>query len=312
MAGPATRKDSSDIRRYAYLSIGAALVTVTLKAGAYYVTGSVGLLSDALESLVNLAGALMTLTMLIVAAKPPDEQHAFGHSKAEYFSSGFEGGLILVAALTIIGAALPRLVNPEPLEQVGIGLLIAVLASVVNLFVALALRRGAKRYDSVALEADSHHLMTDVWTSVGVVVGVAAVMVTGWTRLDPLIALVVAANIIRVGVSIMRQSARGLMDSAIPTDELERVENVLRVYEDRGVEFHALRTRQAGRRRFVSVHVLTPGDWTVHRGHELVEQIEADIGAALPNTSVLTHLEPRGEAVSWEDVDLDRFAEEAV
>ena len=301
-----------DIRRYAYLSIAAALVTVGLKVGAFYLTGSVGLLSDALESLVNLAGAVMTLAMLIVAARPADEEHAFGHSKAEYFSSGFEGGLILVAAFTIIVTAVPRLLNPQPLEQIGIGLFIAILASAVNLGTALVLRRAGKRHNSIALEADSRHLMTDVWTSVAVVVGMAAVAITDWYWLDAVVALLVAANIIRVGVQIMKQSVQGLMDVALPANELESLQVVLRPYEEEGVEFHALRTRQAGRRRFVSVHVLTPGDWTVYRGHQLLEKVEAAVRAALPNTTVLTHLEPKGEAVSWADVDLDRPAEAPV
>ena len=289
--------------------LGLQYLPLCLKTGAYYLTGSVGLLSDALESLVNLAGALMTLAMLIVAERPPDEEHAFGHSKAEYFSSGFEGGLVLVAAFTIIATALPRLLNPEPLEQIGIGILVAVLASGINLVVALALRRGAKRYDSVALEADSHHLLTDVWTSAGVVVGIAAVMITGWYWLDPVIALLVAANIIRVGIGIMRQSVRGLMDAALPAHELKALQDALSPFQAGGVEFHALRTRQAGRHRFVTLHVLTPGDWTVSRGHELLEEAEAAIRATLPNTSVTTHLEPQGEAASWDDVDLIRPVE---
>ncbi len=295
----------SGIRRFAYLSIAAALATVGLKLGAYYVTGSVGLLSDALESVVNLAGALMALAMLIVAARPPDEEHAYGHSKAEYFSSGFEGGLILVAAFAIIAAALPRLLNPQPLEQIGVGLIIAIVASAINLGVALVLGQAGKRYGSIALEADSHHLMTDVWTSVGVVVGVAAVMITGWYWLDPLVALLVASNIIRVGVRILKQSVQGLMDTALPDDELTVLQDVLRPYEEQGVEFHALRTRQAARRRFVTMHVLVPGDWSVSRGHQLLEKIESDISAALPNTDVETHLEPKGEVVSWAHLDLD-------
>ena len=298
--------ETQTLRRYAYLSIAAALVTVTMKVGAYSLTGSVGLLSDALESLVNLAGAVMALAMLIVAARPADEEHAYGHSKAEYFSSGFEGGLILVAAFAIIAAAVPRLIHPQPLEQVGLGVVVAILASLVNLGVALLLRRAGKQYNSIALTADSHHLMTDVWTSVAVVGGVAAVALTGRYWLDPVVALLVAINIIRVGWRIMDESTHGLMDTALPVADLETLHDVLRPYEERGTQFHALRTRQAGRRQFVSVHVLVPGDWSVTRGHQLLEQIEADIRAALPNTTVFTHLEPKGEAVSWADVTLDR------
>ena len=241
------QRSASSIRRFAYLSIGAALLTVALKIGAYYLTGSVGLLSDALESLVNLAGAVMTLAMLIVAERPPDEEHAFGHSKAEYFSSGFEGGLIFVAAFTIIGAALPRLLDPQPLEQVGIGLLDRGpgLGSKSGRRSGVATWRQTLRLDC-SWKPTAITCMTDVWTSVGVVVGIAAVMVTGWYWLDPVVALIVAANIIRVGVRIMRQSVRGLMDAALPADELETVQDVLRAYEEQGVEFHALRTRQAG------------------------------------------------------------------
>jgi len=264
------------------------------------------LLSDALESFVNLAGALMALTMLIVAARPPDDDHAFGHGKAEYFSSIFEGALILVAAGAIGVAAVPRLVHPRPLEQIGLGLVISVVAALVNLGVGLVLLRAGKRHLSIALEANAHHLLTDVWTSAGVLVGIGAVALTGWQRLDPIIALIVAGNIVATGVRLVRRSVSGLMDTALPAEDQRTLQRVLAQHADAGVQFHALRTHQAGARRFVSLHVLVPGDWTVHRGHRLLERIEADIRGALPHATVLTHLESLEDPASWDDVELDR------
>ncbi len=301
-----TLSDRSSLTRFAWLSIAAALSTIGLKSVAYLLTGSVGLLSDALESLVNLAGALMALTMLSVAARPPDEEHPYGHGKAEYFSSGVEGGLILVAAVSIGYAAVGRLLHPRGLEQVGLGLAISVLASLVNLAVALVLIRVGKRYDSITLEANAHHLLTDVWTSVGVVAGVGAVALTGWQRLDPMVALLVAANIVWTGVRIVRRSVLGLMDTALAATEQARLKRALDPHLAEGVVFHALRTRQAGARRFVSLHVLVPGAWTVHEGHELLERIEADIRGAVPNVTVDTHLESLDDPASWDDMALDR------
>jgi cation diffusion facilitator family transporter len=264
------------------------------------------LLSDALESLVNLAAAIIALTMLTISARPPDEEHAYGHSKAEYFASGAEGTLILVAAVSIIVAAVGRLMNPQPLEQVGLGLAVSVAASLINLVTAQILLRAGRRYNSIALEADAHHLMTDVWTSVGVVVGIGAVVLTGWERLDPIIALVVAANIIWSGVSLVRRSALGLMDTALPAEDQEAIRQILDSYRQEGVQFHALRTRSAGARCFVSVHVLVPGTWTVLRGHNLLERIEADLRSRLQNVTVFTHLEPLEDSKSWQDTTLDR------
>jgi cation diffusion facilitator family transporter len=298
--------DRSSLTRYAWLSIATAIATIALKTVAYLLTGSVGLLSDAVESLVNLVGACMALAMLTIAARPADEDHAFGHSKAEYFSSGVEGTLILVAALAIAVAAIERLFDPKPLEQVGAGLVVSVAASLVNLVVALILLRKSKQANSITLKANAHHLLTDVWTSVGVIVGVAAVALSGWIRLDPIVALVVAANIVWTGVRIVRDSVLGLMDTALPAEEREAVKRVLAAHSANGVQFHALRTRQAGARRFVTVHVLVPGAWTVHEGHQLLERIEADIRRALPNVSLLTHLESLDDPTSWEDENLDR------
>jgi cation diffusion facilitator family transporter len=298
--------DRRFLERFAWLSIAAAVVTIGLKTTAYLLTGSVGLLSDAVESLVNLAGAVMALAMLSVAARPADEDHAYGHSKAEYFSSGVEGSLILMAALAIAVAAVERLVTPRPLAQVGIGLGIAVAASLVNLAVAVVLLRAGKRYRSVTLEANAHHLLTDVWTSVGVVAGVGAVALTGWIRLDPLVALGVAANIVWTGVGIVRDSVRGLMDAALPADEVALVRQILDAHITGGAQYHALRTRQSGARAFVSFHVLVPGAWTVHRGHGLLEQVEGAIRARLPNATVFTHLESLDDPASWEDEQIDR------
>ena len=298
--------DRGSLRRFAWLSIAAAVATIALKAFAYLLTGSVGLLSDALESFVNLAGALMALAMLSLAARPPDANHAYGHGKAEYFSSGVEGGLILIAAVSIAVAAVDRLLHPRPLEQLGLGLTISVVASLVNFGVSVVLMRAAKQYDSITLRANAHHLMTDVWTSAGVLVGVGAVALTGWLWLDPLVALAVAANIVWTGVRIVHASILGLMDTALPAAELAAITAVLDRYAGDEVRYHALRTRQAGPRRFVSVHVLVPGAWSVMRGHDLLERIEADIREALPLVSVLTHLEPLEDPAAHNDLDLDR------
>ena len=296
----------SGARKFAVLSIAAAVATIALKALAWWLTGSVGMLSDALEGTINLAGATVALTMLAVAARPPDEDHAFGYTKAEYFASGLEGALILLAAVAIAIVAVDRLIAPRPLEHVGAGLAVSVAASLVNYAVARRLFEAGRRYRSIALDADARHLMTDVWTSAGVVAGVAAVWLTGWQRLDPLIALAVAAHIVWAGYELMRRSVQGLLDRALPAEQLRVLEGVLDPYRARGVEFHALRTRQAGARSFVSLHVLVPADWTVAQGHDLAHQVDEDIRKALPDAAVLTHLEPLGYPESYQDVDFDR------
>jgi cation diffusion facilitator family transporter len=293
--------ERSSLKKYAWLSIGAAVATIVLKSLAFLLTGSVGMLSDAAESLVNLAGAVVALRMLSVAARPPDESHPYGHSKAEYFSSGTEGVLILIAAVAIAYAAVQRLFDPQPLADVGIGLVVAVAASMINFFVARVLLRAGRKYDSITLEADARHLMTDVWTSVGVIAGVAAVAITGWLRLDPLIALLVAANIVWTAVGLLRRSAAGLMDASLPEDEQAAVVKVLDQHQSQGVEYHALRTRQAAAQRFVSFHFLVPGSWTVQRGHALMEQIENEICQELPGAVVTAHLEPLEDPVSFDD-----------
>jgi cation diffusion facilitator family transporter len=297
---------SPSLTRYAWLSIAAALATMALKSVAYLLTGSVGLLSDALESLVNLAGALMALAMLSVAARPPDEDHAYGHGKAEYFSAGAEGALIVIAAISIAVAAVDRLMHPRALEQVGLGLAVSVVAALLNLAVALVLLRAAKANRSATLQASAHHLLTDVWTTGGVLVGVAAVAVTGWLPLDPIVAIAVAANIVWAGGRILRDSVAGLMDASLPAAEQRVLQQLLDGYATQGIDYHALRTRRAGAHRFVSVHVLVPPDWTVQRGHDLLEQVEADIRRALPPVTVLTHLEPLGDPAAMADQDLHR------
>lgn len=294
------------LTRYAWLSVGAALLTIGLKGGAYLLTDSVGLLSDALESMVNLAAAVVALRALAVAHRPADEEHAYGHTKAEYFSSGFEGALILAAAVVIVVTVVDRLLNPVPLGNVGIGIVIALMASVVNIVVARVLFRAAAEYGSIALEADAHHLMTDVWTSVGVVAGVGLVGLTGWQVLDVAVALLVAGNIIRVGITLLRRSMLGLLDTALPWDVQERIQAVLDRHERSGIRFHALRTRRSGARRFMSVHVLVPGRWSVQRGHDLLERIEEEIRRAVPRITVFTHLEPIEDPVAWHDTTLER------
>ena len=294
------------LKRYAWLSIAAALATILLKGAAWWMTGSVGLLSDALESFVNLAGAFMALAMLSLAATPADENHAHGHGKAEYFSSAFEGFLILMAALGIAYAAVDRLLHPQALEAVGIGLGVSVVASIINLLTARTLMAVGREHRSITLEADAHHLLTDVWTSAGVIAGVALVWLTGWLWLDPVIALLVAVNIVWAGWRLLHRSAGGLMDVSLADDELRAIEILLDGYRARGIEFHALRTRQAGSRAFVTLHVLVPGGWTVKAGHDWCELIEADIRRAVPHAHVTTHLEPGEDPVSLEDQSLDR------
>ena len=299
---------AASLTRYAWLSIAAAIATILLKGAAWQMTGSVGLLSDAIESFVNLAGAIMALWMLTLAARPADDDHAHGHGKAEYFSSAFEGFLILLAAVSIGYAAIGRLMHPQALEAVAAGLLVSVVASIINFATARTLMRVGRTHNSITLEADAHHLMTDVWTSAGVIAGVGLVWLTGWLWLDPAIALLVAVNIVWTGWQLMQRSAAGLMDVSLPAEQLVQVEALLTGYRTRGLEFHALRTRQAGSRVFVTLHVLVPGSWTVQVGHDWSERIEADIRLALPHAHVTTHLEPIEDPVSMVDQELDRSA----
>lgn len=292
-------------RSYIYLSIGAAIITIGMKFGAYLITDSVGLLSDAIEGLVNLFAALFAFWALTIAERPPDEEHAYGHSKVEYFSSGLEGALILVAAASIAWTAIQRLLNPQPLESLGLGLLIAAAAAAINGLVAVILIRAGKDMRSPTLNADGHHLLTDVWTTGGVIVGLLLVQVTGWLWLDSLIALIVAANIVWTAVMLLRSTGLGLIDSALPAEDQEVISTVLAKYRAEGIQFHALRTRMAGARRFMSVHILVPGEWTVQRAHALADHIEAEIRAGLPGATVFTHIEPLEDPQSWADQGLD-------
>ncbi len=296
------------LERYAWLSLGAALATIALKTLAWYVTGSVGLLSDALEALINLAAALLTLSMLRLAAAPPDDAHPYGRFKAEYFASGMEGALIVFAAVSIAVASMPRLAAPQPLEAPALGIALSVAATAINLGVALKLLAVGRRLHSIALEADGHHLMTDVWTSVGVIAGVAIVAATGWLILDPLIALGVAVHIVWTGFMLMRRSFAGLLDAAIPAPELADIEKIFAEYRRRyGVEFHALLTRQAGARRFISFHLLVPDAWPVDRAHQLSEEIEERIRSLVPQAITLSHIEPISQPASYDDIKLERW-----
>ena len=297
----------SSLTRYAWLSIFAALITIALKVSAYYLTGSVGLLSDAIESVINLFAAIMALSMLTIAARPPDDSHAFGHGKAEYFSSNIEGILILIAAGGIAVTAVERIINPQEIEELGIGVAISLIASLVNLVVARILLKAGKKHASITLEADGRHLMTDVWTSGGVILGVGLVALTGWQILDPIIALLVSINIVYTGINLIRHSVDGLMDASLLSEETQAVKEVLNKYRQKyEIDFHALRTRQAGSRHFISVHVLVPGAWTVHDAHHIAEDIEGDIRAVVQNSVAFTHLEPIEDEISHEDICLDR------
>jgi cation diffusion facilitator family transporter len=290
-----------DLSRYAWLSIVTGIVVFGLKLVAYFVTDSVGLLSDALESTVNIVAAVVALVALKAASKPGNERHHFGLSKAEYFSALFEGLMILIAAGLIMFTAIPRLLDPLPLEDLGIGLMISALASTLNFAVATILMRAGLKHRSIVLQADSKHLMTDVWTSGGVIVAVLLVGWTGWLRLDPLIAMVVALNIVFAGLKLIGSSAMGLLDASLPAEENALIVAVLRRHQSEEVRFHALQTRESGRQRFVSMHVLVPGAWTVHAGHDLLEAVEEEIRHVLPDTIISTHLEPIEDPRAWED-----------
>ena len=295
------------LERYAWLSVAAALATIALKMAAWWLTGSVGLLSDALESLINLAAAILAVSMLRLAAAPPDENYPYGFSKAEYFSAGIEGALIVIAAGGIIWAAVPRLLTPRPLDMPLAGLGLTVLASAINLAVARVLLRAGRAHHSITLEADGRHLMTDVWTSAAVLVGVTLVFITDWLRLDPLIALAVSVHILWAGFGLMRRSVSGLLDPAISTEDQSEVTKLFQEYSRRyGVSFHALRTRQAGARRFVSFHLLVPDAWSVAEAHRLSEEIEARMRSMVPNAAIFTHIEPISDPASYNDEGLDR------
>jgi cation diffusion facilitator family transporter len=298
----------SSLRKFVYLSIAAAVATITIKFTAYFLTNSVGLLSDGLESCVNLVAAIVALIMINLAEKPADEGHAFGHNKAEYFSSAIEGGLIVLAACAIIWSAVPRLINPQPIENVGAGLLVATGASLVNWAVALVLIRNGRKHHSITLEADGKHLMTDVVTSAGVLLGVGLVKLTGWMILDSIVAIGVALNIIWTGYLLMKRSAMGLLDSAIPDEETNRVIHVIGKYKSENIGFHSLMTRQAGQRKFISFHLLVPDAWSIKQGHDLSENVEKEIRNLFPGSpiNVFTHIEPLKDPESFRDINIDR------
>ncbi len=290
-----------DLSRFAWLSIATGIVVFALKLLAYFLTGSIGLLSDAMESTVNIVAAVVALVALKAASKPGNTRHHFGLSKAEYFSALFEGLMILIAAGLIMFTAIPRLLDPQPLEDLGIGLTISALASALNFAVATILMRAGLKHRSIVLQADSKHLMTDVWTSGGVIVAVLLVGWTGWLRLDPLIAMAVALNIVFAGLKLIGSSAMGLLDASLPADENALVVEVLQRHQTETVRFHALQTRESGRQRFVSMHVLVPGAWSVQQGHDLLETVEEEIRHVLPDTVISTHLEPIEDPRAWDD-----------
>jgi cation diffusion facilitator family transporter len=296
--------EARNLTRFAWLSIGAAVLTIALKSTAWLMTGSVGLLSDAAESVVNLVAGVVALIALTVAAAPASERYTYGRTKAEYFSAAIEGMMIFVAASVILVTAVERFINPRPLDNVGIGLVISVVASMVNGAVALVLLRAGRRYRSLTLTADGHHLMTDVVTSAGVLVGVGLVWLTGWDRLDPIVAFAVGINIIVTGIRLLTESMRGLLDVTLPQEDNERIIEILRRHTNDQTHFHGLQTRVSGRERYASVHVLVPDDWTVHRGHAFIEDVEHELREALPGLIVLTHLEPIGDPASYEDIPL--------
>ena len=281
--------------RMAYLSIATSIATMALKFGAYFLTGSVSLLSDAVESLVNLSAGLIALAALTIAARPADADHAYGHDKAEYFSSGAEGALILVAAVSIIYAAAGRFLHPAPLENLGPGLMVSLLAAALNFATARAMLKVGHKYDSITLEADAKHLLTDVWTSVGVVAGLGVVMFAppSWQILDPLMAVAVGLHVIVTGIHLLRRSWSGLMDAALPAGEVAQIEAEINRLLPAGTSFHDLRTRKSGSRRFVDFHLLVPGESSVNQAHVLCDRIENALEQALPNTAVTIHVEPR-------------------
>lgn len=299
---------TQSFKKFIYLSIAAALATISLKLFAWHLTDSVGLFSDTLESCVNLVAAIIALVMITLAEKPPDEKHKFGHNKAEYFSSAIEGGLIVLAAVSIIWSAIPRIIHPRPLENLGLGLMVAIGASMINLVASIILIKNGKKHNSITLEADGKHLMTDVITSGGVLLGIVLIKLTGWLILDGIVATGVAINIIWTGYQLISRSASGLLDTSISDDETDKINQVLDKYKELNIEFHSIMTRQSGQRKFIHVHLLMPGIWNIHQGHNLAEKIERDIRMLFPSaqTTVFTHLEPIEDPESMLDISIDR------
>ncbi|AVL98959.1 cation-efflux pump [Gordonia iterans] len=290
----------TDLSRWALLSIATAIATIALKSGAWLITGSVGLLSDAAESVVNLVAAVVAFVALRIAARPADDSHHFGHAKSEYFSAVIEGVMIVVAAGLIMYTAIDRLLHPRELESLGIGLLISVVAALLNGVVAVLLMRAGRQHRSISLEADGKHLLTDVWTTAGVIVGVGLVALTGWVQLDAIVAIAVAINILVVGFLLIRRSTAGLMDAALDAADQSAIGEVLDRFRVDGVDFHDVRTRESGRLRFVQLHMLVPGAWTVQRGHDAVEEVERALRDHVPGLVVTIHLEPVEDPRAYE------------
>lgn len=294
-----------DLRKYGWLAIATAVATVLLKGTAWAVTGSAGLLADAAESLVNLVAAIAALIALTIAARPADENHHFGHTKAEYFSVALEGVMVFVAAGSIIYLGAERLANPRPLEAIGFGVGISLLAAVINGVVGQVLIKAGRRHRSVTLGAEGRHLMTDVYTSIGVVLGLALVWVTGWEWLDPVVAILVGLHILITGYGLMSESVAGLMDASLSPEDNARIHAILEAHTQKGhIEFHAVRTRESAARQFMEMHMLVPGDWTVSRGHDAMEDLIEKIAAEFPAMRVSGHLEPISDPRSYEDMHL--------
>lgn len=295
----------TDLTKYGWLAVATALVTIALKTGAWLVTGSVGLLADAAESVVNLVAAIVALIALKIAAKPADKNHHFGHTKAEYFSAAAEGIMIFVAAASIIAFAVERLINPRELESIGIGVAISVVAAIINGVVARILITAGRKHRSITLRADGKHLMTDVYTSAGVVVGIGLVALSGWTWLDPVVAIAVGINILVAGSKLVIESVAGLMDVSLSKEENARIRQILDEHtKENTIEFHAVRTRESGTRQFMEMHMLVPGDWSVQRGHDAMEDLIDVLVEEFPDLKVTGHLEPIEDPRSYEDMEL--------
>ena len=285
-----------------WISIVASILTISIKSAAYCITGSVGFMSDAMESLINLAAGIVAFIMLTIASRPPDAEHPFGHDKAEYFSSLIEGVLIVLAALGIVYAAINRIYHPQPLQALNMGMVLSVLATLINLVTSRILLYYGRKHNSITLEADAHHLMTDVWTTVGIIVGIFLVKLTHWQILDPLMAIVVAMSIVYTGTRLIIRSTDGLMDSKLSEKELITIKQILDRYKEKDIDYHALYTRQASSKRFISFHLLCPADFTVHKAHEITKVIEKEIALQLPHSDIFIHLEPINDPDAFDDV----------
>jgi cation diffusion facilitator family transporter len=300
----APRIPKNPLTRTALLAVVAAVATIALKSAAYLVTGSVSLLSDAVESSANLLAAMTALFAVWYAARPIDRNHNYGHEKVEFFASGLEGTLILIAAGGIAYLAIERLLNPQPIEGYGAGVAIAIVASVINLVVARLLIKTGRSHHSIALEADGRHLMTDVVTSAGVVIGLLLVRITGIGAIDPLLAIVVAANVLWTGISLIRVSIDGLMDTALPERDVRDLRRAIQAGLEEEETYHALRTRRAGSRTFVDFHLLVPGNQSVQRAHEITHRLEAAVDGVLPGAETTVHIEPIEDPSAWADSPL--------